>query len=81
MESKADVSPVLKVLYPLPMGGYAMTPITIFNWYGKEEIVMSNMKEPPLEIIEVINAPYCHIFDMVWSGSYIGRQIDGVESF
>jgi hypothetical protein len=79
--SKVEVSPVLKVIYPLPLGGYAMTPITIFNWYGKEEIIISNMEEPSLKIVEAINAPHCHTFDMAWAGSYIGRQIDGVELF
>lgn len=38
---QSQVSPVIKVLYPLPfpLGGFAMYPITMFDFYGKDIVV------------------------------------------
>lgn len=80
VKEKAPVTSILKVIYPLPFGGYAMTPIAIFEWFGKEKVTITEIKEIPAAAL-LIEAPYHEFQDIIWSGSYIGRQIDGLEIF
>ena len=78
--NRAMAALVLEVIYPTPMGGYAMTPAPIFNWYGKEKITISEIVECPAATF-LADTPHYKFWDMIWAGSYVGRQIDGLEIF
>lgn len=77
---RAMAAPVLEVIYPTPMGGYAMTPTPIFSWYGKEKITITEITECPAATF-LASEPHYKFRNMIWAGSYIGREIDGMEIF
>ena len=80
IRNKGRATPVLEVVYPTPLGGYAMTPMPIFGWYGKEKIIITEISECPAATF-LAGTPHYKFWDMMWVGSYVGRQIDGMEIF
>lgn len=73
----ADV--VLEVIYPTPIGGFAMTPMPIFNWYGKEAIKITDITESQ-RAEELIKIKYYSNTGVIGIG-LTGREIDGMEIF
>ncbi len=78
--NRARVAPVLEVMHPTPSGGWSMTPVPIFRWYGNERINISEIVECPAATF-LISRPHYKFWDMMWLCSYVDRIIDGMEFF
>ncbi|HNX10781.1 MAG TPA: hypothetical protein PKI61_01435 [bacterium] len=79
-KSREDITILLRILHVIPLEGYAMTPAPIFKWYGREKVTITEITECPAAT-ELVEIPFCEIDDVIYAGSYIGREIDGMEVF
>ena len=72
------IQPTVKVLYPAPFSGYFMPPISVFEWYGREKVRITDVRQCP-QYRDILNAPHVQNEDIIVAGRFVGRELDTIN--